>query len=233
MYKLSLKHVLLPACLLSIILWSVLLPPVRAQEGVTVWVEPETLPLHAGETAELRVMIAGVTDLAGMEMHLSFDPGLLEVLDANAEQEGIQIASGDFLAADFVAVNRVDPEEGRIHYAVARMPPSPVASGSGEVAVITVRATGSRDTSLVIDDILLADSDGQVIPVESAESTVTLTPSPSFPTTCWPLGGLLVATAGLLLLPQAPSRLVVKMKEFVYNQSRSCCNPHRPDRPSG
>lgn len=202
MYKLPLKQALLSASLLSAILWVTLLSPVHAQQGASVWLEPETLALHAGETAEVHVLIAGVTDLAGVEMHISFDPSLVEVLDTAPEEEGIQIAHGDFLAVDFVAVNRVDPDEGRIDYAVARMPPHPPASGSGELAVITVRATGSRDTLLTLDDVILADPDGDPIPVEYAEGTANLTPSPSFPTTCWPLGTLLVAAAGILLLPR-------------------------------
>jgi hypothetical protein len=153
----------------------------EAQAVAAVRLDPAALSLDEGELAEVRVLVENVTDLAGAEVHLSFDPDVVEVVDADPDEEGIQIAHGGFLDADFVAQNRADPSTGRIDYAVARMPPHEPADGSGPLAVITLRLVGSGEAVLTLQDVLLADPEGYPIPVETVFDTLSVTSSASSP----------------------------------------------------
>ncbi len=170
-----------------------------AQGSATVRVEPTVLTLRPGEEGTVRIRIEGVEDLAGAEIHLTYDADVLEVVDADAQMEGLQIAHGDLLAADFIAQNAADPQTGRIDYAVARMPPHTPATGDGVLAVITVRAKGEGEGTLVLRDVLLANSEGYPIPAEVASDVVAVTvrTAPSLP--CWPGGAVLLGTLGLYL----------------------------------
>ncbi len=204
MQQLSLSRAVLLAGLL---LLTAFLPKAAAQEETIVRLDPPALTLRSGETAEVRILVEGVTDLAGAEVHLAFDPSLVEVVDADSETEGVQIAHGGFLAADFVAQNQVDTAAGTIDYAVARMPPHEPASGSGELAVITLRAAAGGETALTLREVLLADPDGYPIPVEVTSDVVAVTPgsSPSS-TTCWPWGAISLSVVALGLLPRVRRR---------------------------
>ena len=66
------------------------------------------LEVAAGQTAPLSVAVTDVQDLYGMELHLRFDPAVVQVADADPGKDGIQVAAGDFLSADFVAQNQAD-----------------------------------------------------------------------------------------------------------------------------
>jgi hypothetical protein len=174
MYRLSLILTVLLAGLL----------PLAACASPATTVETEAAEAQAVAAVRLdpaALSLENVTDLAGAEVHLSFDPDVVEVVDADPDEEGIQIAHGGFLDADFVAQNRADPSTGRIDYAVARMPPHEPADGSGPLAVITLRLVGSGEAVLTLQDVLLADPEGYPIPVETVFDTLSVTSSASSP----------------------------------------------------
>ena len=65
--------------------------------GTTSLVSPASTEVVIGTTTTVDIRVENVTNLFGVEVHLSFDPALLEVEDANAGQAGVQIAPGPFL----------------------------------------------------------------------------------------------------------------------------------------
>jgi|GEM_PF-1336376 len=185
-----------------ITLCAVLVHHVGAQEGAVIRLEPVELTLAPGETGEIAVMVEGVAQLAGAEIHLSYDPGPVEVVDEDPHEDGVQIAHGGFLAADFVALNKADNQAGSLDYAVARMPPHAPASGSGTLAIIRLRGVGSGRSKLSIRQVLLADPDGFPIPVrvESAASLVTVSSGrASIPRTLLPCGALILIAAAAIV----------------------------------
>ncbi|MBN1178496.1 MAG: hypothetical protein JXD18_04755 [Anaerolineae bacterium] len=196
MYQLPLTHIAL--CLSSLLL---MISPLRvaSEGGASVRLDPPVLDLNAGETAEFSVLVYDVVDLAGAEVHLAFDPAVVEVVDADPQTDGVQIADGDFLAADLVAQNEVDVSSGVINYAVARMPPNAPANGSGRLAVITLRAvTGGEPVALVLQDVLLADPDGLPIPILETDDVPADEAAPST-TSCLPLGAVSLGAVALCL----------------------------------
>jgi len=168
-----------------------------AQGGATIRLEPSTLSLRPGETGEVAIWVEGVTDLAGAEVHLSYDADLLEVVDADPGEEGAQIAHGGFLPADFIAQNRVDLQAGQIDYAVARMPPHEPVDGEGPLATVTLRAKGEGEGMLALQTVILADSNGNPIPVEVSVDRVAVVVRSSSSVPCWPAGALLTGVLGL------------------------------------
>ncbi|HHS98075.1 MAG TPA: hypothetical protein ENK08_09320 [Chloroflexi bacterium] len=197
MYQLSLRTGFV---LGVVILLVVPLVTAFAAGGTVVRLEPDVLTLQPGETAEVTIRIEGVTDLAGAEVHLEYDADLLEVVDADPETEGVQIAHGGFLPADFVAQNQVDLDAGRIDYAVARMPPHEPASGNGPLASITLRARGQGEGTLVLQDVLLADPNGAPIPAEVAAGRVAIVVESAPLHSCNPAGALLLGALGMGLV---------------------------------
>ena len=168
-----------------------------AAQGAKVWLDPATLELAPGEEGTLEIKVQNVVQLAGAEVHLTFDPALLEVVDAESSTEGTQITHGDFLSPDFVVQNAADPATGTVHYAIACMPLDKAVNGSGVLARITFRALGQGESLVSISGVLLADAQTQSITVETESSVVVVSRSgPSSPV--WALIGLVAVavTAG-------------------------------------
>ncbi len=147
------------------------------------------LEVSAGQTASLPVSVADVQDLYGVEIHLQFDPAVVQVADADANTDGVQVVSGGFLSADFVAQNRADNQAGTIDYAATQINPSEPKRGSGTLLTIQFQGVGAGRTSeLEVIDQILSTLDGEIIPATvvsgeirvdgSATSAGTATPSP-------------------------------------------------------
>ncbi len=136
-----------------------------------VW-DADSVPV--GETTEVLVTADGVTDLYGIEVHLAFNPAHLEVVDADDEVEGTQVHDGDLLEVGFVALNEANNAEGTVAYAVSQMPPSAGVNGSGVLVRIEFRATEAGDGGVVLQNVLLATSQGQPVPLEVVDDTLTV-----------------------------------------------------------
>jgi hypothetical protein len=163
-----------------------------AAQGAQIWLEPATLDLAPGDVGTLAIRVENVTDLAGAEVSLTFDPALLEVVDADPATEGLQITHGDFLSPDFVVQNTADPAIGTVDYAIACMPLDKAVSGGGVLARINFRGLAEGETLVTIRSALLADMQRQPIAVETGSSVVVVTrsgPSPGV----WALIGLVAA----------------------------------------
>lgn len=186
--------------------------------------EPMELTLAPGDTAEITILVEGVTSLAGAEVHLGYDPGPVDVIDSDPGTEGVQIAHGGFLPPDFVALNQVDNQNGSLDYAIARMPPHPPASGSGSLAVIRVKGINVGKSKLSINQVLLADPDGFPIPAQVEQGTTVITVSsnnPGVPKALLPCGaavliaGAAVAARGLQNIPNRVSYTKGKPRNSV------------------
>ena len=114
-----------------------------------------------------------VQDLYGLEIHLRFDPAVVQVADADPGKDGIQVAAGDFLSADFVAQNQADNQAGSIDYAVTQVNPNEPRSGSGTLLVIRFQGGAAGGASqLEVTNGLLTTRDGDLIPVTFASGEV-------------------------------------------------------------
>ena len=105
------------------------------------------LELSVGQSVPLPVRVADVQDLYGFEMHLRFDPAVVQVADSDPGTSGVQVAPGDFLSADFVVQNRADNQAGTIDFAVTQLNPSEPKSGSGTLFTVYFQGIAADKTS--------------------------------------------------------------------------------------
>jgi uncharacterized repeat protein (TIGR01451 family) len=143
--------------------------------GTSLWIEPPeaTFPMSTNFTVD--VMVANVTDLYGIELELTFDPTIVEVVDDDTGTTGIQIQPGACPSPDFVVRNEADNPSGTIRYATTSLSPSPPCDGSGVIASITFHGLAEGSSPVHFNSWLLSDTDLNTIPVDStADGTLNV-----------------------------------------------------------
>jgi hypothetical protein len=131
-----------------------------AQPQTMIKVAPQTLKVKVGEERAIDLALEKVSELYGAQLHLRFDPEVLEVVDADPSQEGVQIEPGTLPAPDFIVQNVADNTEGTIDYALTQLPPSAPGEGDGVIARVTFRAKKAAVSQIQFDQFLLADTQG-------------------------------------------------------------------------
>ena len=144
-------------------------------DGVFVDLTAPVTDLNVGETLVMTVEIHRVENLMGAQVHLQFDPQIFEVDDAEPDTESVEVSHGEFLQADFIAINTSDNQSGSVDYAVAQMPPHIAFEGSGNLCRITVKALAAGYSSIALDSVVLADADGQQISTILVNDTLDIT----------------------------------------------------------
>jgi hypothetical protein len=105
-----------------------------------------------------------VLDTKGMDVYgidinrLRFDPGVLQVVDADVKASGIQIAPGSLMA--MTVVNTAD-ETGTIQFSQVATPPS-TYNGSGVVATVTFKVIAEGKSDVTIDFVPGSGTDSNV-----------------------------------------------------------------------
>lgn len=145
------------------------------QGQAIIQVSPASARLHMGETVQVDLRIAQVSGLYGAEIHLAFDPAVLEVVDADPNQDGIQLIAGNMPSPDFVVLNRADNEAGTADYAVTQLPPNQPGEGDGTIVSITFRAKKTAISPVRLSRFLLANTQGQSIQATAQHGQISVT----------------------------------------------------------
>ncbi len=159
--------------------WPTVDPPVTTSAvGSTVDRQPSVRKPYASlasdaERFDLRV--ENVNGMYGIDVRLTFDTAEVRIVDADPERPGIQIEPGPLFAGSsyFPAKNRVQIDEktgiGTVEFVAALLNPAEPIAGSGVAATILFEpvdaASTVASTALTIEDALLADPRGRVLPV--------------------------------------------------------------------
>ncbi len=158
---------------------------VIAQGSTSARVEPAAQSVKVNERFSLNVKVENVSNLTAFELHLAFNPAVLEV---------VEMTNGGFIAADFVAQNVYDNAAGTINYAVAQLNRAP-ANGSGTLLAITFLAKANGATALALratpavpSGMLLSNQNGMAIQAG------------------WANGSITVGAGGPIITPNAPTR---------------------------
>jgi len=175
---------------LTVLLTMLFLAPVGygLADDTMVVIDPQNSGVAVGATTTVSVRIENVEGLYGAEVHLTFNPALLEVVDADQGMSGIQVQPGPFLSPDFTGQNVVDQAAGKIDFAIAQMPPHEAVNGSGVFVTITFKGKAAGDSAISITNALLSDQSGNPISTGTRDGNVTVTseatPTPTLtPTT--------------------------------------------------
>ncbi len=144
-------------------------------QDTTVIIAPSSIEIALGATTTVDIRIENVNDLYGAEVHLTFDPALLEVVDADSGAAGVQIQPGTFPSPDYPAQNSVDQAAGKIDFAVTQMSPRDPVSGSGVLATVTFRGKAAGTSALNFTGAILANRDGESIGTATQSGSITVT----------------------------------------------------------
>ena len=133
--------------------------------STTISVSPASQTILVEDSTDVGIRVAGVTNLHGAEVHLSFDPAILNVME---------ILEGPLLAGDgFAILNQYDNSAGTLDYARTLLN-VPSVSGDGVLITITLKGMDLGTSSIAFIDALLANRDGIVIPSSTSDGEITV-----------------------------------------------------------
>lgn len=100
--------------------------------------------LRVGNTIYLKIDINDATDFMAGEVHLSFNPNVLEVIDSLPKTEGVNIQPGIYPTGDvWSLINNADNILGKIDYAVGTIDPQTGDGGLFAVVPFRIKAYGA------------------------------------------------------------------------------------------
>jgi hypothetical protein len=167
----ALSEKIRPIVILALTLLVIALPGHSlAQGGARVYLSPATISASAGEQFTVEVIAEGMSNLYAEEIHLRFDPQALAVLDADPQQEGVQLEAGTFLdpQSGFVVANKADNGEGTALFAMTLVNPAPPAQGGGVLARVSFKALQPGATEIQLEKALMVNSSIEIIEVSTA-----------------------------------------------------------------
>jgi hypothetical protein len=149
--------------------------PATAQSNIPVIsFQPGEINLGVGQSREIAISIENASELYGVEIHLSFDPKIIEIEDAESGSESIQISLGTFLDPGLILENKVDNNAGTVNFVMTQRDPSLPKSGSGILLVLKIRGKSSGMSQLTVTRALLADQNGNSLTPQINQAMVTI-----------------------------------------------------------
>jgi len=121
--------------------------------------------------AQIEIVVEAVERLYGAEVHLSFDPAVGQVVDADPDFPGINPEPGEQFPKGkaFAALNQADNDLGKVDLAYTLLNPAP-AIKTNSLVIARFELMTTEPTEIVIEQLLLATSDGNPIRVDVQET---------------------------------------------------------------
>ena len=140
--------------------------------------EAEASSVESSTPLAVDIVLDNVVDLYGAEVHLAFDPAIIQVQDADSEASGEQIALGKAFSKSksFVALNNIDNKRGTIDLAVTLVNPAEPLQGRLVLATFSVFAARAGSADIRFTRILLADRNANALKVVSEGLTLSAKP---------------------------------------------------------
>ena len=131
--------------------------------------------VRVGDTFTLRIDAEKVTDLAGWQFDLTFDPNVLEAVEVN---------EGDFLkkggGTTFFQRGAIDNAGGEITGLSAALISKGGVTGTGVLLSVTFSAKADGNSQLALHNFQFGSSTGAVIPAGVRDLTITVESQPSW-----------------------------------------------------
>ena len=126
-------------------------------------------PIHLGDTFTFDVRGENVSDLAGWQFDIAFDPAALEA---------INVSEGDFLKTDggttFFQSGRIDNTAGKITGLIAGRISEGGVSGTGSLLQVRFKAKSESETELALGNFEFGSNTGENIPASPLEIRITV-----------------------------------------------------------
>ena len=135
-----------------------------AQALPLLWLDPANAVGSVGDTVDVDIRLDDVTDVYAVQLGLTFDDTILQVV-------GAEVTPGTCPEPLFVALNSADNVNGTIDYAVTQLAPAEPCTG-GVVATITFECIAEDTSPLNFSSSIISNSEGTAIPHGSQNGTV-------------------------------------------------------------
>ena len=121
-------------------------------------------PIHLGDTFTFDIRAENVSDLAGWQFDLAFDPAILEA---------VGVSEGDFLKTDggstFFQGGRIENPSGKIVGLRAARLTGGGVSGSGSILQVEFEAKSGGETEIALHNFKFGASTGEILPAAPHE----------------------------------------------------------------
>ena len=135
----------------------------------------ETTNLLAGDTFTLNLNAENITDLAGWQADITFDPNVLEA---------IEVTEGDFLKSEggdtFFQSGTIDNTAGKITSLFSARIAESGASGIGTLLSVTFKAKAGGETQVTLENFEFISITDEVIPTVHPNITITVGEYPAW-----------------------------------------------------
>ena len=126
-------------------------------------------PIHLGDTFTLNIRAENVSDLAGWQFDIAFDPAALEAID---------VSEGDFLKTNsgttFSQSGSIDNATGKITGLSAARLSAQGVSGTGTLLQVTFKAKSGGETRLALQNFEFGATTGDLIPAGPHEVRIVV-----------------------------------------------------------
>ena len=128
----------------------------------------DATPVRSGDSFTLRLSAEKITDLAGWQTDITFDPNALEA---------VEVSEGDFLKTEGVGTfflrGTIDNTAGKItQISAARL--SGGVNGTGTLLLVTFRAKAVGETRVTLSNLHAGASSTEAIPLDAPEIIITV-----------------------------------------------------------
>jgi subtilisin family serine protease len=146
----------------------------------SVGVTPSTLSVVAGAAATTTLQVNAARNLYSVTARLAFDPNIAQVIDADPNTPGAQIAVGSLWSGRDYAVtrNQADNASGVVEFSATLRGSAPPISGTGAIAFIAWQGKSAGQSALTLQESRLAQPGGSPIPHQVKNSLIQVQPSP-------------------------------------------------------
>lgn len=159
--------------------------PPAPEAGAVISVKTSSAVVAGCGVTRVEIWANDITNLYGIDVRFTFDPALLDVVDAEPGTAGTQITPlSSFLHADFVVrkvacnvasdTDPLCPSAGVVWYAATQTQPSTPVSGSGPLAAVNFVGDAAGLSTLQIYHSEPVDINGSMIAAATGNGQLTV-----------------------------------------------------------
>lgn len=137
-------------------------PTTKPNEPI-VEIQPETVQTTLCELQETQAInIEQAANVAAVRLEVTYDPQVIQVIDADAGRPGVQVRFDPIFAIGSVIENNVDTGNGRINFEASLLSPGTINGNNGLIA-IDWRPQNVSTGNVTLVNVVLTDPNGQQI----------------------------------------------------------------------
>lgn len=144
----------------------------RAQKLETLFGVMEPAVVAPGATVQVPVAVKDVEGLYAVDFSLEYDPTIVQLVDADAIQPGIQAGLGTFLDPGLLVFNTADNQKGEYRFVMSQYNPSLPKSGEGNIVVLTFKGISTGESNIHFTGVELLSGEITAIQAKVLDSNI-------------------------------------------------------------